>query len=396
MELKTSLLRTRGRADSGKVGMIELFFDLVFVFAVTQLSHALLEHLSADGWLQTALLLMAVWWVWIYTSWITNWLDPERMPVRITLFVLMLGGLLMSSSIPEAFGTRGLGFAGAYVAMQVGRPLFALWAVRGEDLARRRNFQRIALWAAFSGVFWLLGGAADPAVRLYWWAGALLIDLAGPWLLFGVPGLGRSSTGDWDIDGNHMSERCGLFVIIALGESLLVTGANFAGLEWDAGNWLGFISALLGSIAMWWLYFDKGAELGHTHIAASKDPGRIARRAYTYIHMLIVGGIIVSAVADELSLLHADATSFAGISALLGGPILYLLGNALFKWVSSERTAPPMSHVLGILIIMALIPMAYGRLYTPLTLACITTVVLMLVAVWEHMALRRPAPELDP
>ena len=396
MELKTSLLRTRGRADSGKVGMIELFFDLVFVFAVTQLSHALLEHLSADGWLQTALLLMAVWWVWIYTSWITNWLDPERMPVRITLFVLMLGGLLMSSSIPEAFGTRGLGFAGAYVAMQVGRPLFALWAVRGEDLARRRNFQRIALWAAFSGVFWLLGGAADPAVRLYWWAGALLIDLAGPWLLFGVPGLGRSSTGDWDIDGNHMSERCGLFVIIALGESLLVTGANFAGLEWDAGNWLGFISALLGSIAMWWLYFDKGAELGHTHIAASKDPGRIARRAYTYIHMLIVGGIIVSAVADELSLLHADATSFAGISALLGGPILYLLGNALFKWVSSERTAPPMSHVLGILIIMALIPMAYGRLYTPLTLACITTVVLMLVAVWEHMALRRPPPELDP
>lgn len=396
MELKTSLLRTRGRADSGKVGMIELFFDLVFVFAVTQLSHALLEHLSADGWLQTALLLMAVWWVWIYTSWITNWLDPERMPVRITLFVLMLGGLLMSSSIPEAFGTRGLGFAGAYVAMQVGRPLFALWAVRGEDLARRRNFLRIALWAAFSGVFWLLGGAADPAVRLYWWAGALLIDLAGPWLLFGVPGLGRSSTGDWDIDGNHMSERCGLFVIIALGESLLVTGANFAGLEWDAGNWLGFISALLGSIAMWWLYFDKGAELGHTHIAASKDPGRIARRAYTYIHMLIVGGIIVSAVADELSLLHADATSFAGISALLGGPILYLLGNALFKWVSSERTAPPMSHVLGILIIMALIPMAYGRLYTPLTLACITTVVLMLVAVWEHMALRRPAPELDP
>ena len=396
MELKTSLLRTRGRADSGKVGMIELFFDLVFVFAVTQLSHALLEHLSADGWLQTALLLMAVWWVWIYTSWITNWLDPERMPVRITLFVLMLGGLLMSSSIPEAFGTRGLGFAGAYVAMQVGRPLFALWAVRGEDLARRRNFQRIARWAAFSGIFWLLGGAADPAVRLYWWAGALLIDLAGPWLLFGVPGLGRSSTGDWDIDGNHMSERCGLFVIIALGESLLVTGANFAGLEWDAGNWLGFISALLGSIAMWWLYFDKGAELGHTHIAASKDPGRIARRAYTYIHMLIVGGIIVSAVADELSLLHADATSFAGISALLGGPILYLLGNALFKWVSSERTAPPMSHVLGILIIMALIPMAYGRLYTPLTLACITTVVLMLVAVWEHMALRRPAPELDP
>ncbi|OBV41290.1 low temperature requirement protein A [Janthinobacterium psychrotolerans] len=396
MELKTSLLRTRGRADSGKVSMIELFFDLVFVFAVTQLSHALLEHLSALGWLQTSLLLMAVWWVWIYTSWITNWLDPERMPVRLCLFVLMLGGLLMSASIPEAFGTRGLGFAGAYVAMQVGRPLFALWAVRGEDVARRRNFQRIALWAAFAGVFWLLGGAADPAVRIYWWAAALLVDLAGPWLLFKVPGLGSSSTGDWDIDGSHMSERCGLFVIIALGESLLVTGANFAGLEWTAANWTGFISALLGSVAMWWLYFDKGAELGHALIAGSKDPGRIARRAYTYIHMLIIGGIIVSAVADELSLLYPDETSFAGICAMLGGPILYLLGNALFKWVSSERSTPPLSHVLGILMIMALIPMAFGRLYTPLILACITTGVLVLVAIWEYMALRRPPPELDP
>ena len=112
--------------------------------------------------------------------------------------------------------------------------------------------------------------------------------------------------------------------------------------------------------------------------------------------MLIIGGVIVSAVADELSLLHPDETSFAGISAMLGGPILYLLGNALFKWVSSERAAPPLSHLLGILIILALIPMAYGRLYSPLTLASITSCVLVLVAVWEHMALRRPPPEIDP
>ena len=396
MELRKSLLRTRGGQDSGKVGMIELFFDLVFVFAVTQLSHGLLAHLSAMGWLQTGLLLMAVWWVWIFTSWITNWLDPERIPVRISLFALMLGGLIMSASIPEAFGTRGLGFALAYVAMQVGRPLFAWWAVRHEELARRRNFQRIALWAVLSGIFWIAGGVASPEQRLFWWGAALLIDLAGPWMQFGLPGLGRSSTADWDVDGGHMAERCGLFVIIALGESLLVTGATFAGLEWTPGNWLGFLSALVGSIAMWWIYFDTGAEAGHHRIAHSKDPGRIARKAYTYIHVLIVGGVIVSAVADELALVHPDEASFAGISALLGGPILYLLGNALFKWVSNDRATPPLSHLLGILIILALIPMAYGRLYSPLTLACITSCVLVLVAVWEHMALRRPPPEIDP
>ena len=231
----------------------------------------------------------------------------------------------MSASIPEAFGTRGLGFALAYVAMQVGRPLFAWWAVRHEALARRRNFQRITLWAVLSGIFWIAGGVASPEQRIFWWAAALLIDLAGPWMLFGLPGLGRSTTADWDVDGSHMAERCGLFVIIALGESLLVTGATFAGLEWTPGNWLGFLSALVGSIAMWWIYFDTGAEAGHHRIAHSKDPGRIARKAYTYIHVLIVGGVIVSAVADELALVHPDEASFAGISALLGGPILYLL-----------------------------------------------------------------------
>ncbi len=145
MSRSRSLLRGRGRHDSGKVGMVELFFDLVFVFAVTQLSHSLLAHLSLGGALQVALLIVAVWWVWIFTSWITNWLDPETLPTRLGLFVLMVAGLLLSSSIPQAFGERGLLFAGAYVFMQVGRTAYSLWAVRGEPVNMTRNFQRILL-----------------------------------------------------------------------------------------------------------------------------------------------------------------------------------------------------------------------------------------------------------
>src|SRR5687767_12912288 len=113
----TTLLRERGHHDSGRVGMVELFFDLVFVFAVTQLSHTLLAHLSWEGALHTALLLPAVWWVWIYTSWATNWLNPERIPVRLCLFGLMLAGLVLSASIPAAFAERGLSFACSFVAM---------------------------------------------------------------------------------------------------------------------------------------------------------------------------------------------------------------------------------------------------------------------------------------
>ena len=125
-----SVLRGRGSHDSGKVGMVELFFDLVFVFAVTQLSHSLLANLTALGAVHVGLLLVAVWWVWIFTSWVTNWLDPERIPIRIGLFVLMVAGLLLSVSIPHAFTDRGLLFAGAFVLNGVLRfPLLGTLAI---------------------------------------------------------------------------------------------------------------------------------------------------------------------------------------------------------------------------------------------------------------------------
>src|SRR5690349_4255003 len=133
----------RGKALNGhhRVTFVELFFDLVFVFAVTQLSHSLLEHLSLAGALQTALLLLAVWWVWIFTSWVTNWVDPEAAPVRLMLFALMLAGLVLSTSLPQAFEARGWAFAGAYVLMQLGRSLFMLWVLASRDAGNFRNFQ---------------------------------------------------------------------------------------------------------------------------------------------------------------------------------------------------------------------------------------------------------------
>ncbi len=386
-----SLLRRRGLPDSGRVGMIELFFDLVFVFAVTQLSHALLARLTPAGAAQGALLLLAVWWVWIYTSWVTNWLDPERIPVRVALFALMLGGLVLAAALPQAFGPRGLVFAVTYVAMQVGRTVFFLWALRGGTAHLRRNFQRVLVWLSTSGLLWIGGGLAEGEARFVWWTLALLIEFAGPWALFWVPGLGRSSLADWDVDGSHMAERCGLFIIIALGESLLVTGATFAELVWTADVVAAFLSALVGSIAMWWIYFDSGAERAHHRIKHSRDPGREARMAYTYCHVLIVAGVIVGAVADEIALAHTAHASDAGVAAILGGPALYLLGVGLFKWVSNERPTPPFSHLLGLALLLALAPFGFGHAFSALALAAATSAVLVFVAVWESVVLRRPA-----
>ncbi|NBF04387.1 hypothetical protein GV819_19070 [Pseudomonas sp. Fl5BN2] len=391
MSRSHSLLRGRGSHDSGKVGMVELFFDLVFVFAVTQLSHSLLAHLSLGGALQVALLMVAVWWVWIFTSWITNWLDPETLPIRLGLFVLMVAGLLLSSSIPQAFGERGLLFAGAYVFMQVGRTAYSLWAVRGEPLNMTRNFQRILLWLMLSGVFWITGGLLQGTSRLAFWALALAIEVLSPSVYFWVPGLGRSTLEDWNVEGNHMAERCGLFVIIALGESLLVTGATFAELATSVQGVLGFVVAVLGSIAMWWVYFDSGAERAHHRIAHSQDPGRQARIAYTYLHLLIVAGVIVSAVADELVLVHPDHASSAGVLVIVGGPWLFLLGCALFKWVMNDRWLPPLSHLVGLAALLLLLPAAWSQVFSALALGSLTTLVMVVVATWETLALRERA-----
>jgi low temperature requirement protein LtrA len=383
-----SLLRRDG-PERSRVTMVELFFDLVFVFAITQLSHSLLAHLDWAHALRVGLLLAAVWWVWIYTSWFTNWLDPERAPVRATLFVLMLAGLVLSASIPKAFGERGLAFAAAYVFMQVGRTLFFLWAARREAISMRRNFQRIVVWLSLGGVFWIAGGLASDGLRLGLWAVALGIEVISPLLYFWVPGLGRSRVQDWNVDGGHMAERCALFVIIALGESLLVSGATFAASAWSAPVLAAFAFTFVGAVAMWWLYFDKGLAAGHHRIAHAEDPGRQARTNYTYLHLPIVAGIILCAVADELVLAHPDHASNAGLVVMLGGPALYLLGVGSFKWVSRERRLPPLSHLVGLLLLALLVWPAAMHWLSALAVMGGAVAVLVLVAAWEQLSLRQ-------
>lgn len=385
MTTPVSLLRTRHHHDSGRVAFIELFFDLVFVFAITQLSHLLIGDFSLRGMVETALLLLAVWWVWMYTTWITNWLDPEKIPVRLMLLVLMLAGMVLTASIPHAFDTAGFAFAGAYVFMQVGRTLFMLWAIRGEHAARRQNFIRILSWFLLTTPLWVAGAFAQDGTRFAFWLAALGIEYLGPWARFYVPGLGSSKVSDWDVDGRHMAERCALFVIIALGESLLVTGATFSTLAWDFATIAAFVFSFVGSLAMWWLYFDTSAEAGTRHIARAHDPGAIARQNYTYIHLLLVAGIIVLAVADEFVLAHPAGHSEARVVlTVLGGTILYLAGNALFKWGVTAHV--PRSTLLGMVVLLALAPIA--GFIPPWALMMLSTFVLIALAIWEHKTAR--------
>ncbi|WP_266170593.1 low temperature requirement protein A [Dyella subtropica] len=382
-----SLLRARVEGGHGKVTNIELFFDLVFVYAITQLSHTLLQALNLVGAVHVLLLFLAVWWVWVFTGWITNWLDPERLAVRVMLLALTFAGLLLSTSLPDAFGEHGLLFAGAFVAMQVGRTLFMLWAMgRDAPAANRRNIIRIAVWLSCSGVFWLIGGSLGGEIRFAFWVVALTIEYLGPAAYFYVPGLGRSSTAEWDVEGGHLAERFSLFVIIALGESVVVTGSSFAQTARQADTIFAFAVAFLGCVAMWWIYFDLAADRASHAIRHSSDPGRTARLGYTYLHLLIVAGIVVSAVGDELSLSQPHARcDIASVAVLIGGPALYLLGNALFK-MTVNQISFPLSHLVGLGLLVLLVAPAF--LLSVLWLSALTTAVLILVAAWETLSLR--------
>lgn len=368
-----------------RVTFVELFFDLVFVFAVTQLSHGLLAHFSLLGLLETGMLTLAVWWVWIYTSWITNWLDPEKVAVRGLLFAMMAAGLALSTSLPGAFAERAPVFAIAYVAMQVGRTGFMLAVIPKNDIPLKQNFQRIMAWLCVSAVCWL-AGAFVPAMQLPLWGAAIAIEYAGPALRFWVPGLGASNVTDWGIEGGHLAERCALFIIIALGESILVTGATFATSDWSSTLVQASLVAFVGSLAMWWIYFDRAADLGATKITSSEDPGRLGRLAYTYLHLLIVAGIILSAVGDEVLLAHPHGHSdLKVVVGIVGGPLVYLLGVLLFK--HTIRGIFQLSHMVGIVLLGALA--AFGSRLEPLPLAAATALVLIVVALWEGLSLGR-------
>ncbi|WP_342362488.1 low temperature requirement protein A [Terrarubrum flagellatum] len=379
-----SLLRGETVHGHHRVTFVELFFDLVFVFAVTQVSHTLLAHFTLIGAIETLMLLLGVWWAWIFTSWTTNWFDPERTPVRIALFALMIAGLVLSTSIPKAFESRGLAFALAYAAIQVGRTLFFLLSLPPSELAQRRNFQRILAWLSTAAVFWIAGGFAEGGARIALWAIALAIEYAAPAARFWTPVIGASSIADWTIEGGHMAERCALFVIIALGESLLVTGATFADRTWDAPVVAAFALAFIGSVAMWWIYFDSGAEEGSEQMSKAMDSGRIARLAYTYMHLPIVAGIIVSAAADELALAHpvGHVEGKFALSAI-GGPLLFLVGMILFK--RAVRGWFMLSHMVGIAALLLLIPFAAQM--TPLIFYGLTSFILVVVAAWETISL---------
>lgn len=384
MSTQNGILRYRDGHEA-RVSFVELFFDLIYVFCVTQLSHYLVRNLNLEGALQTLLLWFAVWLGWQYTCWVTNWFNPENMRIRLMLFVLMIVGLIMAAAIPVAFSDGALTFALSYAFIQVGRTVYVLFLL-GRKHALTPNFQRILGWTCIAAVFWIAGALTDDThLRFTLWGVGILSEYISPMFGFRLPGLGRSHTSDWTIEGGHLAERCQLFVIVALGESIIMTGATLGGMkEWSLPLVISYAVAFLTSIAMWWIYFDTSSKDGSHAIASSKDPGRMGAY-FHYLHVILVAGIIVSAVAAELILAHPDGhieTKY--VAVILGGPLIYLIGNAVYKRIIYGSY--PLSHLAGIAALLILIPFSY--MTDLLMVGGLSVLILLAVAMGETCSTR--------
>src|SRR5919112_3142284 len=320
---------SRARGAERAVTPLELFFDLVYVFAIGQLSHHLLEHVDLRTGAETAILALAVIYAWYMVAWAANWLDPDRLPVRLYLVALMFASLLMSAGIPDAFDGRAWLFVTGYLLLQVGRTAFLIVALRGRP--QGEHFVNDLVWELVAGCLWVAGAVADGDARLVLWGLAVAATNGGAWALHWLPGRGRRvDLGHTEIAGGHLIERFRLFFIIALGETVLTTGTAFTGEPFELERLLALAIAFTGTVALWWCYFQRAEGIGVEVAEAAEDAGQVSWWG-TWTLTLMVLALIAIAVGDELAIAHPGDDATLGFTLLtFGGPTLFLLAQVFF------------------------------------------------------------------
>jgi low temperature requirement protein LtrA len=313
------------RREGERVTPLELFFDLVFVLAITQCTALMAHHQTWAGLAQGLLVLGVLWWAWVGYAWLTSVIDPEEGAVRLVMFAAMAAMLIVAICVPEAFGGLALTFALAYGTFRVAH--IALFMLASPDDAElRRSVIGLAVSTAIGVGLLATASLFDGLAQGALWLLALFLDMAGPYF-FGSEG--------WHLVPGHFAERHGLIVLIALGESIVAIGAGAAGtLNLGIG-----VVAVLGmalAAAMWWVYFDVVALVSARRLARA-EPGRVqnelARDSYSYIHFILVAGIVLAAFGMKAAIGHYDQ-HLAGVTAfgLLGGTAIYLLGLVAFRF----------------------------------------------------------------
>jgi low temperature requirement protein LtrA len=340
----TAVMRSEDR-----VTPLELFFDLVFVLAITQCTALMAANPSWAGLGKGLLVLALLWWAWVGYAWLTSVIDPEEGVVRFAIFGAMAALLVVALCVPQAFGDEALLFACSYGVVRAAQ--IALFTIASrEEPGLRRSVNGLAGSTALGVGLLIAGAAAGGATQIVLWVLALALDMGGPYL-FGSEG--------WMLVPGHFAERHGLIVLIALGESIVAIGLG-AGAGVDAGIVAAAVLGTAAAAALWWLYFDIVALVAVRRLsnaAEGRERNEIARDSFSYLHFPMVAGIVLLALGLKKTLAHVeDPLKLVPAVALLGGPALYLLAHVAFRWRNVHRFNAP--RLLCAIVLLALIPVA--------------------------------------
>ncbi|GAA5189862.1 low temperature requirement protein A [Rugosimonospora acidiphila] len=372
----------RGRERAPSASYMELFFDLAFIFSLTELTRVLLVDLSVGGALRFLLLLAAMWWVWTVTAWSTDWFDPEQRFVRALLAWVMIGILLQAVALTRAFGPEALVFAGTYVAIHLGRGAGLAYRLRGHPAARRSA--RVAIWFVITGVAWIVG-ALVPAARHPLWAVAIVID--GTIGLFGypVPGLGRSTQAELRVSGEHFSERFGQFVIVAIGELILMSSLAIREVGFHPASTVAFVLSFINALLFTQIYHLPLGRGLPAFMEESRTPGRTALIS-GYLHYLLLAGILTASAGNVLVIEHAGGPGQIRYSlVVVVGAAVFLAWRIVLLFAAAGRAA--WWRALALVAVLAVVP-ATARLH-PVTATAGVDLVLFATGLAEGARARR-------
>jgi low temperature requirement protein LtrA len=357
-------------SDEHRVTPLELFFDLVFVFGITQVTRLLAEEPTWGGVLRGMLVLAALWWAWSVYAWLTSALDVDEGGVRLVMLASMGTMFGVALAVPGAFGDDAVLFGVAYLLVRLLHLVLSA-SVSRDDPDRRGAILRFAPTAVIGASLLVLAGFLEGDARIATWVVALTLDYFGPVVI----GVGRG----WRVAPEHFAERHGLIILIALGESIIAIGLG-AGFELDAGV---MVAAALGIVvvsALWWLYFDVAAIMERTRLmqATGLELHRLALHAYSYCHLPMIAGVVLFALGLETTVGHAgeDLDRVPAV-ALCGGAALYLLGHVASLFRTTGRVFR--RRTIGALVLLALIPAAVA-IPALAALALVSTVCSLVVA----------------
>ena len=360
-----------------RVTSLELFFDLVFVFAVTQVTATLVEDSSAIGALRGFLVLAAIWWAWTAYAWLTNSANADRIGVRLSLLAAMGAMLVVSLSVPQAFGSAALVFALSLFMVRIAH-LLLFW-LTARTKALKKAVALLAPGVVLGGSLLILAAFTRGWVQLAIWMVALAFDYAAP-LLSGMAG--------WHVSPAHFAERHGLIVIIALGEAIISLGIGAAGLPISAGLMAAAVTGLICAAALWWVYFDLAIVFGERKLSAlhGEQRNRLARDSYSYLHFPIIAGIVLFALGAKKTLAHFDQP-LHGLGAVgLGlGPAMVLVTLSVLR----KRHVEQHNRVRLVAALLSSLAVTLAPRISALAAICYLAAVLVGIIVTEAVWARR-------